>query len=513
MQNDHIDFLREVGEPHRKKYGQFLTHPDVAKFMVDWALYSGEKSLYDPAFGLGAFLNAVSGLEVQFDGSEIDSKILEYWIKAPNGNGNQARIFNEDYLLSWGKSHANIVCNPPYMRFQKFLNRNCVSKAFIENLNLRLSGYTNTASAFLLKSLSELSGSGRLAYIMPLEFLNTGYGSIVKNRLIENGHLVSVIRLDCEKEVFPDATTSVGIILFDAARSYSHVNFHIAGSIKELKQILDCQPINRIPVKSLEADSKWLSHFQQQCFSVHADLTVPLRYYGRFSRGIATGANKFFAMKPSQSRRWKINRRELLPCITRSPQIRSAVFKQENYKELEENDLPVLLFNGKGSYSKSAKAYIENGEERGFNTRFLTRNRKPWYKLEARRPSPLLLSVFFRGGYKIIRNKTNALNLTCFHGFQPNLVGQDYIDRLFIYLASTSGREITSLSSRRYGDALDKFEPNDLNNVRVPQPNIFNEISSKTMTKAMSYIERKNNVPDWVNRQFEKMKLIHHPTS
>ena len=80
---------------------------------------------------------------------------------------------------------------------------------------------------------------GRLAYIMPLEFLNTGYGAIVKKRLIESGHLVSIINLKCEKDIFPDAITSVGIILYDACCRYSHVDFHIADSISSLENILE----------------------------------------------------------------------------------------------------------------------------------------------------------------------------------------------------------------------------------------------------------------------------------
>ena len=150
--------------------------------------------------------------------------------------------------------------------FQKFIGRDSVFRAFVDNLGLKLSGYTNTASAFLLKSLSELNGEGRLAYIMPLEFLNTGYGTIVKKRLIESGHLVAIINLKCEKDIFPDAITSVGIILYDACRSYSHVDFHIAGSISSLENVLESEPTTRVALERLNPESKWLSYFQKNTF-------------------------------------------------------------------------------------------------------------------------------------------------------------------------------------------------------------------------------------------------------
>ena len=183
--------------------------------MAEWALGADGKSLYDPAFGLGALLQpAIGDEDVRVTASEVDSAILRFWANATGCDA--SFVANEDYLLSWGRQHENIVCNPPYMRFQNFRNRDAVLNAFCENLGVRLSSYTNTASAFLVKSLSEMGNAGRLAYLMPLEFLNTGYGKLVKAKLIDGGHLAAIISLDCERDVFPDVITSVGIILYDA---------------------------------------------------------------------------------------------------------------------------------------------------------------------------------------------------------------------------------------------------------------------------------------------------------
>ena len=506
MQVDINEYSRTIAEQHRKDYGQFFTHPIVSEFMVDWVLQSKKKTLYDPAFGLGAFYSAISNVqEINFTGSELDCAILKFWQRTVNGC--RADIAHEDYLLSWGKSCTNIVCNPPYMRFQKFLNRDAVSKAFIKNLNIRLSGYTNTASAFLLKSLSELNGSGRLAYIMPLEFLNTGYGTLVKKRLIEDGHLVSIINLECEKEAFPDSTTSVGIILYDANHYYSHVDFHTIYSIYSLKDILETDPVNRVSLNSLDPKSKWLPYFQQESLSINKEMCVPLKYYGCFIRGIATGANKFFALKPSEVKSLGISATEVLPCVTRSSQIQQLIFQREDYGVLVNADSPVLLFSPTMSHSRGAETYIRQGEQEGYNTRFLTRTKNPWYRTEKRQPSPLLLGVFSRGGYKVIRNRSGVLNLTCFHGFEPNIFGERYIDHLFLYLTSSTGRKIVSLSRRRYGDALDKFEPNDLNNATVPSPEMFDEIPIGDIEKAVSYAEKMRKMPNWVEEFFDDMKV------
>ena len=501
---DSAVYLEQVGLEHRKRFGQFFTPHAVASFMAQWALGAGGTSLYDPAFGLGAFLRPVAGdNRVNFTASEVDPVIVRFWANATGCD--TTFIANEDYLLSWGRQREHIVCNPPYMRFQKFSNRDAVLNAFSAHLGLRLSGYINTASAFLLKSLSEISSDGRLAYIMPLEFLNTGYGKLVKSRLIDGGHLAAIISLDCEKDVVPDAITSVGIILYDAGASYAAVDFHSIASLDVLSTVLASPPVARIPIADLDPDAKWLTYFAPTAHRANADDMVTLDYYGRFSRGIATGANEFFALRPSEARWWRLNESEYIPCITRSAQVRKAVFSAADYDCLVKDDAPVLLFFANGDLSPQAERYIEFGEANGYHQRFITRHRIPWYKTETRDPAPLFLGVFSRGDYKIVRNRSDTVSLSCFHGFRPNLYGQRYIDHLFLYFLSKTGRKIVARSMRKYGNSLGKFEPNDVNGTYVPAPALFDELNHDDVQDALSCVESTGCVPGYIDAFFAKL--------
>ena len=497
-------YLGEVGEEHRKRFGQYFTHPDVADFMVKWVLGSGHPSLHDPGFGLGAFYrHVVDGRRIDFTAGEIDPAILDFWEKA---SGCQASfVEKEDYLLSWGKTHTNIVCNPPYMRFQKFLNRDDVFSAFDKNTGLRLSGYTNTASAFLLKSLSELDGEGRLAYIMPLEFLNTGYGTLVKEKLVEGGHLAAIIKLNCEKELFPDAITSVGIVLYDAAAYHRAVDFYSVNAIDALATLFESEPTARVPLAELSPGSKWLQHCTASNSPLDTGDLIRLDNYGRFTRGIATGANKFFVLSRSAAKAAQLDSSEYLPCLTRSAQVKQAVFSSADYGRLLSDDAPVLLFSVGANHSPAADKYIKLGEAGNYHKRFLTKNRTPWYKTEIRSPAPILMGVFSRGGYKVIRNRSDAISLSCFHGFHPNLNGQRYLDHLFLYFASLPGRKVMELSARKYGDALDKFEPNDLNHALVPSAVAFDRLEHSAVERAMGYVEDNDCVPEYINNFFDEL--------
>ena len=501
MTPNEANYLATVNSSHRKAFGQYFTPPEVARFMAEWVMGSGQPGIHDPGFGLGAFLDATSGTSnLTFTGSEVDQQILEFWSR--NSANPRALIERQDYLISWGKTHSNIVCNPPYLRFQRFPNRKAVLEQFERRLGTRLAGYINTASAFLVKSLSELEPGGRLAYIMPLEFLNTGYGSTVKERLIANAHVAAIISLDCERGVFPDATTSIGIVLYDSSREYSHLKLYRATSVKQLKDLFSVEPSAKIPYAELAPSEKWLPYFDTNPRAVDRQNVVPLEHYGRFSRGIATGANEFFALKPSLAMELGLGGSEVIPVITKSAQVSTPFFSQRDYDNLKQRDERVLLFSAQGQVSEKAQNYIWIGEQRGYQHRFITRNRSPWYKTESRQPAPLLLGVFSRGGYKIVRNESNALNLTCFHGFRPNLLGLNYIDHLFLYLSSNVGREILSLSIRKYGDSLDKFEPNDLNAALAPAPEIFDRISVEELMYTLNEYKRTGQVPSRVESWF-----------
>ena len=469
--------------------------------MVGWVLQSGYPSLYDPGFGLGAFYAPVmDGQNVDFAASEVDPTVLNFWQKS---TGRDTRfIAREDYLLSWGKKHTNIVCNPPYMRFQKFLNRDVVFAAFTKNAGLRLSGYTNIASAFLLKSLSELDGKGRLAYIMPLEFLNTGYGELVKAKLIESEHLAAIIKLDCEKELFPDAITSVGIVLYDAAVRHQSVSFYSVNTIDALPTLFESEPVARVPLAELLPGSKWLQHWTASNGPVDTGGLIRLDNYGRFTRGIATGANKFFVLSQSAAKAAQLDNSDYMPCLTRSAQVKRAVFSPADYERLLRDDASVLLFSVGANHSPAAERYIKIGEANGYHKRFLTKNRTPWYKTEIRSPAPILMGVFSRGGYKVIRNRSDAVNLSCFHGFHPNMSGQHYLDRLFLYFASQPGRNVMALSVRKYGDALDKFEPNDLNHALVPSEAALDRLGNFAVEHAIGYVEDNDCVPEYINDFF-----------
>jgi len=127
----------------------------------------------------------------------------------------------------------------------------------------------------------------------------------------------------------------------------------------------------------------------------------------------------------------------------------------------------VYLLNITDVTSSAVRRYIQLGEKLGVHKKYLTSHRTPWYSIESRPPAPILVTVFNRNGLRFVRNESDVRNLTCFHCFYLDMFEIEKIDILMAYLITDVAREIFNDNRREYGDGLEKFEPNDLNNSKV----------------------------------------------
>lgn len=499
-------YISSVSIDHRKSYGQFYTSQPIAKFMMEWVTSNNPNILYDPAFGMGAFYRASK--EFKFEGkfiaSEIDKNSFAFYKK--HSDCQELELKNEDYFSTWDNRWDAIICNPPYLKFQKFSNKNEILNKLSEVFNTKISGYTNIASAFLLKSIFELNTNGRLAYIMPLEFLNTGYGKVIKNILLKHGSIKRIIHVKDEAGAFDSVITTVCIIFFEKNSLSDEVIF----SKIENTSNMQVKDVRRIKPEDLDSNEKWLSLLETEENS-NTDTPkdfVPFNTYGKFKRGIATGANEFFSLTKSKIDDIKLEKSEFSLCITKSNQVRTSIFSETDLKKLIDNDSAIYVFNplqDTDKLSVEAEKYIKYGESQDYHRRYLTKNRKNWYVLEKRETFPILFGVFSRGHYKIIRNETNALSLTCFHGFEPNLIGKSYIDKIFIFLKSDLGKESLLKNKRKYGADLDKFEPSDLTNIFIPSPHQLDLIPTELVKETIDEIRKNDVYPKKTNQLLNQL--------
>ena len=488
------DYVIKTTLTHRKRYAQFFTPELIADFMAKWVLGGDAKrrDILEPALGLGVFTRALSAISdnLNVTGYDIDPTIYSYAVKNFSDAKCGISFFNENYLTSsWHEKYDGIICNPPYLKFHDYDNATLVPLVNKE-LGTSLNGFTNIYTLFLLKSLHQLNEGGRLAYIIPSEFLNADYGVAVKKALLDSGMLRHIIIVDFTQCAFDDALTTACIVLCERTTDIEEVRFSNIDSTEKLSSSLE----NYIAVRQSELNPgiKWKQYYEDTQSSRYQHL-VPFATFAKVSRGIATGSNDYFTFKASKQDLFSIPDHCLKPCICHAVDVPNLIFTQEDFNVLANKDKTVFLFDGcSDDENSNVQNYINIGVEREVNKKYLTASRKPWYSIENRVPSPIWVSVFNRQGLRFVRNTANVYNLTTFHCvYSKEIIDTDI---LFMYLLTDVAKEIFLDNSRQYGNGLIKFEPNDLNKGNVVDLRLLSDEESDFLLNAYHKLQHYGSI-------------------
>jgi len=473
------DYCARRDRQYRRAAGQFFTPRWIAVGMARWVIATNPVAILDPACGLGMLLNACreQGYTGKLVGHELDPELVGRLRDAKDVLGDM-EIQQGDFLdMPWEPLPAAIV-NPPYNRFQRRELPQRLQLELARMLGVTASGYTNQYALFLYSVVSRLKPGGRAAFIVPSEFLATGYGVQVKEFLMRNGRLEHLVLFDPAIRVFPEAATTACVLLFGASTSETLKVWHLHAEresnifedicSEEERQFPDTMLVR----SSLDSRANW-----QGLGKVGADTSrfVNFGTFGSIKRGIATGANEFFVLSDLRAKALGLKSMELVPCIANASSASGFVFDEFHLALLKSLDKPCFLFDGQAAQNESVRRYLEEGERQGYHQRYLTKMRKPWYKLESRRPAPLLLAVFGREGFKVVLNRSCAVNLTAFHGFYPFPEFERLIPLIWLYLQTPTARSIYIEQQRSYGDGLKKLEPGDWTKLKVPDWRAWSE--------------------------------------
>ena len=206
------EYIAKVDSAHRKKFAQFFTPEQISDFMATWILGAQKENMdiLEPAFGLGVFSRSLYKLKpaIRVVGYDIDPTILKYAKDNFDKLPIDLTLINENYITaSWSERFDGIICNPPYLKFHDYDNSRLVP-IVNERLRAHLNGFTNIYSLFLLKSIFQMREGGRMAYVVPSEFLNSDYGVEVKRALVQSNTLHHIIVVDFTECAFDDALTT-----------------------------------------------------------------------------------------------------------------------------------------------------------------------------------------------------------------------------------------------------------------------------------------------------------------
>lgn len=456
-------YSNTISQEHIKKFGQYFTDDRIAEFMVKWACKDAKNTL-DPAVGNSIFLKKImkNYENCILEGYEIDKKIMNFF-----GNPTNANIYNLDYLTNdWDRKYDAIVCNPPYGKFQSIDNRKEIIEKIFSNTGIKFSSYTNLYIYFLLKSIYQLSTQGKLAYIIPTEFLNSKYGEQIKEILIEKKLINAIINFENDSELFYNATTTSCILLLDKSAK-KEIKFYNLKSIDELNAINDEYCI-KVKYENINAKEKWRCYLKHEnnCSNEYKNIKK-ISEFCCVKRGIATGDNAFFCLSKSKMEQYKIPIQSVSNCICKSADVYNPIFQKSDFETLKENDKTVFLLDINEGEENLIKDYISIGINEGVNKKYLPANRKKWYIMEKKDIAPIWVSSACREKIKFIRNLSNSKSLTTFHSIFVNKNYEKDTDLIFCYFLTPIAQNLINENRKELGNGLNKFQPNDLNSANM----------------------------------------------
>lgn len=471
-------YTKKVGEDHIKSLGQYFTPDCISEFMTKWAC-DGASTMLDPAVGNSVFFKYTKkhNPHCQMFGFEKDKKIIDYF-----GNPFGATLFEKDYFDGdWNSEYDAIVCNPPYSKFQAISDRDQIIKNIFNHTGIRCSGYTNLYLLFLYKSIFQLSQNGRLAYIIPSEFLNSKYGDNIKKLLIDKKLIRAIINFQ-NNNIFENAITTSCILLLDKKpkEDVIFINLKNIQDITKISIYNDFRDSIKVTYDNLQSKEKWREYLNQEyLFKISDNLTVDFSLFCHVSRGIATGANDYFCFSKKSSSQFNIPNKYLRKCICRSADISEPIFTETKFGELEQQNKTVYLLNIRENEAESIKQYIEYGIQNNIPKKYLPSCRKPWYSMEQKKEAPIWISSACRGKIKVVRNLAKVSNLTTFHAVYVNDLYKEYTDIIFCYLLTPLAQTILKNNRKELGNGLDKFQPNDFNSAKMFDLTLLKEIDKK----------------------------------
>lgn len=444
-----------------RNYGAIYTPDDLAQFLTEWAVRDAHCNILDLGTGQGKFVFAAyhrlqelgaspSEATQRIYGTEIDTIAWNAFRGLASKKGlSFPNIHNRDFFDTSFPFFDAVIGNPPYVRRSNIVDIERIRDKVLDNGPYTSNDVSRLADLyvyFLLHGIKFLKPDGRLAVITADPWLNVGYGSILRDVLLQNFRIENLVSID--RPIFKDAQVKPVLLLAQKTSvpktwAVDFMRVKNGMSIQEMKNVIaDAKTTSDFPRKwiqydELTGDRPWSIYFKaptvyEQIASHH--LTVPLREIATAQIGYQTLAKEFFVLSASKVRTLGIEPEFLEPLAQSSQYFSSPVIDNEY-----QVDFFVFYCNATKEELSSTRAlaYIEEAEQtpvkvRGKNQvvigyqnkkRIQQSGRKVWYDLktvlEKRGRAEILIPRLVYKEFKVLWNKAAYVPGELFIEFVP----------------------------------------------------------------------------------------------
>jgi hypothetical protein len=435
--------------------------------MLDWVeSYRVPSRVVDPGTGSGRFA-VQAGLRfprAKIIGIECDPMpaLIARANLAAAGLTRRSEVILGDYrslALPPADGDTLFIGNPPYVRhhgieprWKKWLKRSAAGRG------LSASQLAGLHVHFFLATVLKASPGDFGAFITAAEWLDVNYGSLVRDLFLGDLGGRQIIVIEPTAQPFPDAATTAAITMFDIGSRPKSVLLNRA---KSLAKIGNKEGARRVHRERLEAEGRWTSLTRpvQKRRSGYVDLGELCRVH----RGQVTGANKVWIAGPHSE---GLPQSVLFPAVTRAEELFRAGKVLSDPSLLKRIiDLPADLGGFDRADRKIIERFLRKAQELGAHRGYIACNRRAWWSVGLKEPAPILATYMARRPPAFVRNTASARHLNIAHGLYPRLaLSETILTNLVDYLSGA----VTLTEGRAYAGGLTKFEPREMERIRVP---------------------------------------------
>jgi tRNA1(Val) A37 N6-methylase TrmN6 len=456
----------------RKARGAFYTPPELASYVVQWAITSDTTRVLEPSAGDGVFLEASAkriknlGANTELVGVELIEEEARVALARAIDAGLTPRMefgdffgFDRQTLGTFGA----VVGNPPWIRFHGFTgDQRSRARLRAAEAGVEISGLASSWAPYVVHAAALLDQAGRLGMVLPAELLQVDYADPIRRFLSRRFRSVRIVAFDGPQ--FRDAQVDA-ILLLASDDGPPGVSFSRVSSIGD---IADSQ------LWPMPSDGRWASSIGS---TVALDLLDDLEASGRMVRlgslgevdiGVVTGFNDYFVVSDPEVDVFDLPSDTLRPIVTRSDQLVDRVVDEAHFTEWRAQRRKVWLVALGHDAPPTATRYLDEGRRRGVPNRYKCRTRPRWFAVPQKAPPDLFLSYMAQHGPRVARNELGAMSTNLIHGVylaDPTQAA---------WIATTWDNPATSLSAelegRSYGGGVLKLETKEAERVLVPTP-------------------------------------------
>jgi type I restriction-modification system DNA methylase subunit len=210
--NQALDFLilehRYIDELQAKLFGDAMVLSDVEKSILENNLFGVDLNEESVEIAKLSLWLRTAQPNRKLNDLSNNIKCGNSLIDAPEIAGEKAFNWQQEFPQIFAKGGFDVVIgNPPYVNANDIKKNSSESEyKFLKSNFVTAKGTVDLYIHFFEKGLNILNEKGILSYITPNRFLSASYGTALREHIIFNYKLESVIDYS-DKNVFPDAST------------------------------------------------------------------------------------------------------------------------------------------------------------------------------------------------------------------------------------------------------------------------------------------------------------------